>query len=97
MDNWLFRLTKPNKPNQTQFWANIKGVKAKTNPIQTQFVERPKMLDSTLGVCLIACLPGVGGFCVDKEHYDDINNATRGIYHPKWCKFQKILLDLTIN
>jgi len=23
------------KPNQSQFWAKIKGVKAKTNPIQT--------------------------------------------------------------
>jgi len=27
------------KPNQSQFWANIKGGKAKTNPIQSQFNE----------------------------------------------------------
>ncbi|MHC4586046.1 MAG: hypothetical protein ACYS3N_16075, partial [Planctomycetota bacterium] len=30
-------LGQKNKPNQSQFLPNIKGVKAKTNPIQTQF------------------------------------------------------------
>jgi release factor glutamine methyltransferase len=25
-------------------------------------------------------------FCVDKKFYDDINHATRGIYHPKGCQ-----------
>jgi hypothetical protein len=59
----------PIKPKQTQFKAN-----------QTQFEERPKMpeftldvsslaLEFTLGVCLLAFLPGIGGFCVDKELY----------------------------
>ncbi len=75
-DNWLFRQTKPIqtqfKPKQSQFWPNIKGVKAKTNPIQTQFTERGKN----------------ESFCVDNELYDCFNNATRGIYHPKGCQFK---------
>jgi hypothetical protein len=28
-------------------------------------------------------------FCADKEPYDCINNATRGIYHPKGCQNQR--------
>ncbi len=29
-------------------------------------------------------------FCVDKKFYDDINHATREIYHPKGCQFNPI-------
>ena len=41
------------KPNQSQFWAKIKGGKAKTNPIQTQFTpgmtrEKPMRKPRTL-------------------------------------------------
>ena len=40
LSHWRGEKTKPIqsqfKPNQSQFWVNIKGGKAKTNPIQTQ-------------------------------------------------------------
>jgi len=66
------------KPIQTQFKANLsqfKPIKPKTNPKQSQFVERGKNKS----------------FCVVKEPYDRFNNATRGFYHPEGCRLMEML------
>jgi hypothetical protein len=36
-------------------------------------------------------------FCVDKEPYNDINNHTRGIYHPKECQTNPISIQSRIS
>ena len=45
-------------------------------------------------MCLPVFLPGVGGFGVDKELYNDINNVTRGFYHPKGYPIAKCRMGL---
>jgi hypothetical protein len=92
----LPRLPGPkNKPNSNPIKPISKPIKAKTNPIQTQskpiIRNTPEFtldvsslaLEFTLDGSLPAFLSGIGGFCVDKEPYNDIDNATRGIYNPK--------------
>ena len=66
MDLWLFRQNKPNS----------KPIKPKTKPIQTQNKPNSNPIKPI-------CRKGKNErFCVDKEPYNDINNTTRGIYHP---------------
>jgi hypothetical protein len=46
------------KPNLTQNKPNLSQFKPNSNPIQTQFVEGPKMLEFTLDVSSLAFLSG---------------------------------------
>jgi hypothetical protein len=57
------------------------GSGPKTKPIQTQFkpnLSQFKPISETKNE----------SFCVDKELYNDNNNAARGIYHPEGCQFK---------
>ena len=63
---------KPNSnPNKANFGPISRG-KAKTNPIKANF--KPNLSKGQNE-----------RFCVDKEPYDDINNATRGFYNSEGC------------
>ena len=72
MDNWLFRQT---KPIQTQFKPNL-----------TQF--KPNLSQNKAKTKPICRKAKNESFCVDKGLYNDINNVTREIYHPKGCQFK---------
>jgi hypothetical protein len=63
------------KPKQTQL-----------KPIQTQFkANKAKNKPNSKPICRKAKNES---FCVAKESYDRVNNATRGSYHPEGCQFQ---------
>jgi hypothetical protein len=56
------------------------GSGQKTNPIQTQL--KPKQTQFKPIQTQFKANTKNERFCVDKEHYDCFNNATRGFYHP---------------
>ena len=55
--------------------ANSNPIKPKTNPIQSQLKPKQTQFKPISEA-------KNERFCADKEPYNDINNATRGFYHP---------------